>query len=107
MNVDLMGSAMYITWCGLGVEICSIKESTDALVLYISVPKDSTDLRANHSSGNKMVGSFLAKRLKETLVEMGVKRLSVKYKIRDEVWNADKRQTAELAARQYLFGSQW
>lgn len=100
----MFGEVMYITWRGLGIEICNIKETVDSLTLYVSVPKDTDHLNVH---GEKMAGAFLAKRLKETLTEMGVKRLSVKYKIRDEVWDNNKRKLAEIAARQELYGSQW
>lgn len=100
----MIGKAMYITWRGLGIEICNVKETEDSLTLYISVPKDTDHLNAY---GQKMSGEFLAKRIKETLTEMGVKRLSVKYKIRDEVWDDNKRKLAEIAAKKELYGSQW
>lgn len=100
----MFGEAMYITWRGLGVEICDVKETVDSLTLYISVPKDTDHLNTH---GEKMSGAFLAKRIKETLLEMGVKRLSVKYKIRDEVWDDNKRKLAEIAAKKELYGSQW
>ena len=91
---------MYITWRGLGVEICDIKETADSLTLYISVPKDTDQLNAH---GEKMSGAFLAKRIKDTLIEMEVKRISVKYKIRDEVWDNNKRKLAEIEAKKDLY----
>lgn len=100
----MLGEAMYITWRGLGVEICNVKETVDSLTLYISVPKDTNQLNAY---GEKMSGAFLAKRFKETLTEMGVKHLSVKYTIRDEVWDNNKRELAEIAAKQELYKSQY
>lgn len=108
MRSNIMGPAMYITWRGFGVEIDKISENTDSLVLYISVPKSTVDAKGmRHVSGNPMAGGFLAKRIKDTLSDMGVKRLSVKYKIRDEIWDARKRVAAETAAKQELYRSQW
>ncbi|MGN0245746.1 MAG: hypothetical protein ACI4DK_07255 [Lachnospiraceae bacterium] len=98
--IDGLGEAMYITWCGLGIIIDKIDETFDDLIIYISVPKNTT-------IASDLYGDKLAKRLKETLTEMGVKRLTVKYKIRDEVWNTEKRAAAEIEARKKLFGSQW
>lgn len=104
MNNNVIGEAMYITWCGFGIIIDNIIETYDSLTIYISVPKTSNHIDAND---NEMSGAFLAKRIKQTLTEMGVKRLTVKYKIRDEVWSEEKRLAAEAQAKKELFRSQW
>ena len=54
-----------------------------------------------------MSGEFLAKRLKETLIEMGVKRLTVAFKIRNENWTKEKEEEATLKAKKEVFGSQY
>lgn len=104
---NMMGQAMYLTWRGLGVEIDNVKESTDELVFYISVPKDTIAAHSVSSTGDKMAGAYLAKRVKKTMTDMGVKRLTVKYRVRDEVWTEDKRKLAEENARKEMYGSQW
>ena len=103
----MMGQGMYLAWRGLGVEIDNVKESTEELVLYISVPKDTVASNNTFSTGEKMAGAFLAKRIKKTMTAMGVKRLTVKYRVRDEIWTDDKRKFAEENARKEMFGSQW
>ena len=107
MNNGMIGQAMYLTWLSLGVEIDNIKESTEELVLYISVPKDTVAAHSISSTGDKMAGAYLAKRVKKTMTDMGVKRLTVKYKVRDEIWTEDKRKFAEESAKKEIYGSQW
>ena len=101
---NMIGQAMYIAWRGMGVVIDNIKETCEDLTIYISVPKSSYHRNVNDI---EMSGAFLAKRFKETLTEMGVKRLTVKYKIRDEAWTENKRLDAEEKAKKELFKSQW
>lgn len=61
-----------------------------------------------NASGEEMSGMTLAKRFKTTLVEMGVKRLTVKSRIRiGEVWTKELSDEAELNMRKQLFGSQY
>ena len=50
----------------------------------------------------------LAKRYKEMLIDMGIKRLTVKAKIRSgEHWTKEMGQEAELNVRKILYGSQY
>ena len=102
--MKMLREAMLITWAGLGIIIDNEIENQENYTIYISVPKSSYDRNVN---GEEMSGAFLAKRIKETLAEMGVKRLTVKYKVRDEVWTETKRQEAELNMRKKLFSSQY
>ena len=51
---------------------------------------------------------FLAKRFKQVLVEQGVKRLTVRARVRaEEEWTPDMAKQANIKARQKMFGSQW
>ena len=65
-------------------------------------------LKDGRTVGEEMSGMTLAKRFKTTLVEMGVKRLTVKSRIRiGEVWTKELSDEAELNMRKQLFGSQY
>jgi hypothetical protein len=99
-----LGEAMMLTWAQLGVKIEKINETFDNLTLFISVPKSS---HHKHSSGEEMAGMLLAKRFKVTLTGMGVKRLEVRVKIRDEFWTTAMAQDAVIEMRKLLYGSQW
>ena len=107
MNSNIMGKAMLLTFAGMGIKIDNINETTDNLTLYISVPKDADDSIERDVNGYVMAGEHLAKTIKRKLTEMGLKRLTVKYKIRDEVWNKAKRNISETEMRKDIFGSQW
>ena len=51
---------------------------------------------------------LVAKRFKQVLVERGVKRLTVRARIRiGEQWAPEKAEQANIKARQEMFGSQW
>lgn len=100
----LLGEAMYITWRGMGVIIDNFIETEENVSIYISVPKSS--YRKN-ATGIEMSGEFLAKRFKESLTEMGIKRLAVAFKIRNENWTKEKEEEAILKARKEIFGSQY
>lgn len=95
----------YIIWREFGLVIEREKESIEGLDVYISVPEDSYKIDAH---GEKMCGMFLAKRFKQVLVEMGVKRLTVRARIRiGEKWTPEMAEQANIRARQEMFGSQW
>lgn len=100
----LLGEAMYITWRGMGVIIDNFIETEENVSIYISVPKSS--YRKN-VTGIEMSGEFLAKRFKESLTEMGIKKLTVAFKIRNENWTKEKEEEATLKARKEIFGSQY
>lgn len=99
-----LGEVAYITWMSYGVIFDKINESTDSLILYISVPFSSYYRDVNNT---EMAGEFLAKRFKATMTDMGIKRLTVKYKIRNEHWTKERSDAAEVCARQNIYGSQW
>ena len=100
----MLGEVMMITWAGFGVIIDNTEETQESLTIYISVPSSSYQ---KNEKGEEMSGKFLAKRFKETMIDMGVKRLTVKCKIRDEIWTEVKKQEAELNMKKQIFGSQY
>ena len=98
-------SIQYIVWREFGLAIEKEKESIDGLEVYISVPEDSYKVNAH---GEKMCGMFLAKRFKQVLVEMGIKRLTVRARVRTgDEWTPEKAEQANIKARQEMFGIQW
>lgn len=102
MNI---ASIQYVVWSELGLIIEKEKESVDGLEVYVSVPEDTykTDVH-----GRKMCGMGLAKRFKQILVEEGVKRLTVRVRVRiGEKWTPEMAEEANIRARQKMFGSQW
>ena len=55
-----------------------------------------------------MSGMTLAKRFKTTMTEMGIKRLTVKSRIRTgESWTKEMSDAAELEMRKTIYGSQY
>lgn len=101
----MIGEAMLITWYGFGLTIDKELESQEELLLYVSVPEKSYKYDVHN---NEMSGDYLAKRFKEILTEMGVKRLKVKYRIRmGEYWTKDMGDSAMLMMKKKLFGSQY
>lgn len=103
--MSVIGNAMAITWAGFGLRIEKTTETQDMLEVYISVPESSFHRNVD---GDEMSGVTLAKRFKTTLTEMGVKRLTVKSRIRcGEVWTRELADEAELNMRKQLFGSQY
>ena len=106
-------SIMLATWYGYGLEIIKVNEIVKVdenniinengtvdeykkeLELYVSVPKSSYHKNAN---GEEMSGHFLAKRFKQCLSDMidtkskysHYSKITVKYKIRDEIWTKEK-----------------
>lgn len=98
-------SIQYIVWREFGLAIEKEKESIEGLDVYISVPEDSYKINAR---GEKMCGMFLANRFKQVLVEMGIKRLTVRARVRTgEKWTPEMAEQANIKARQEMFGSQW
>lgn len=103
--MSAVGEAMMITWAGFGLEIELCNETQEKLEIYISVPEHSFKLNVNQE---EMAGMTLSKRFKESLAEMGVKRLVVKSRTRvGEFWTKEKEEKAELNMRKMLFGSQY
>ena len=99
-----LGEAVYIVWASFGVEIEKINESVDNLEIFISVPKSSY---RNDVHSNEMAGDYLAKRFKDTMKDIGVKRLTVRYRVRNEHWAEQMYKDAIVKAKQTIYGSQW
>lgn len=70
-----LGEAVMITWAEYGLKIENTSETTESLVIYVSVPEHSCKRNAK---GSEMAAMDLAKRFKTVMTEMGVKRLTVK-----------------------------
>lgn len=103
--MSFTGKAMMITWAGLGIIIERENETEDVLEVHISVPEHSC---INNSNGAEMAGKILAARFKAILVEMGVRRLVVKYRVRSgECWTDDMKKDAEINMRKSIFRSQY
>ena len=94
-----------IVWAEQGLTIENIIEEPENLTIYISVPEDGYNQNVH---GEIMAGKVLAKRFKEVMIDMGVKRLTVKSRIRKgDIWTEQKSKDAELKMRKTLYGSQY
>ena len=103
--INDLGEVIMMTWAKMGLKIENQIETQESLTIYISVPEFSNERNVRNE---EMSGMRLAKRYKEMLTEMGVKRLTVKAKIRSgEHWTKEMGQDAELKARKMLYGSQY
>lgn len=103
--INGLSEVMMMTWAKMGLKIENQIETQESLTIYISVPEFSDERNVRNE---EMSGMRLAKRYKEILTEMGVKRLTVKAKIRSgEHWTKEMGQDAELKARKMLYGSQY
>lgn len=92
-----MGSAMskgiMIAFAGFGVKIEHLEETENQLSVKISVPETSYEL---DSRGNEMSGMLLVKRIKQKLLELGVRNLVIEGHIRyGEHWTKEDRKNAE------------
>ena len=103
--INGLGEAMMMAWAKMGLKIENQIETQESLTIYISVPEFSDDRNVHNE---EMSGMRLAKRYKEMLMDMGVKRLTVKAKIRaGEHWTKEMGKEAELNIRKMLYGSQY
>ena len=103
--INGLGEAMMMTWAKMGLKIENQIETQESLTIYISVPEFSDE---RNVYGEEMSGMRLAKRYKEMLIDMGVKRLTVKAKIRPgEHWTKEMGKEAELNMRKMIYGSQY
>ena len=103
--INGLGEAMMMTWAKMGLKIENQIETQESLTIYISVPEFSDE---RNVYGEEMSGMRLAKRYKEMLIDMGVKRLTVKAKIRfGEHWTEEMGHDVELKMRKMLYGSQY
>lgn len=105
MNSPPYGKSIMIAMSGMGVTFDKQIETEDSLTFYISVPEHSYTVDVH---GKEMAGNHLAFRFKETLIALGLKRLTVKAKVRKgEFWTENDRKDAELKCKKMLFGSQY
>ena len=103
--INGLGEAIVMTMAGMGLKIENEIETQDSLTLYVSVPEYSYERNVHNE---EMSGMRLAKRYKEMLTDMGVKRLIVKARIRTgEHWTKEMREEAELEMRKMFYGSQY
>ena len=103
--INGLSEVMMMTWAKMGLQIENQIETQESLTIYISVPEFSDERNIRNE---EMSGIRLAKRFKDTFIDMGVKRLTVKAKIRSsEHWTNEMGQDAELKARKMLYGSQY
>ena len=103
--INGLGESMMMTWAKMGLKIENQIETQESLTIYISVPEFSDE---RNVCNEEMSGMRLAKRYKELLIDMGVKRLTVKAKIRaGEHWTKEMGKEAELNIRKIIYGSQY
>jgi ribosomal protein S11 len=100
-----LGEAVMITWAEYGLKIENTSETTESLVIYVSVPEHSYKRSAK---GSEMAAMDLAKRFKTVMTEMGVKRLTVKARVRgSEYWTKQMADSANIEMRKNIYGSQY
>nr|DAJ17579.1 MAG TPA: hypothetical protein [Siphoviridae sp. cta6m1] len=100
-----LGEAVMITWAEYGLKIENTSETTESLVIYVSVPEHSYKRSAK---GSEMAAMDLAKRFKTVMTEMGVKRLTVKARVRaGEYWTKQMADSANIEMRKNIYGSQY
>lgn len=105
VTIKGLGEAMMITWAWYGLRIEKENESVNSLEIYISVPERSYHLDVHNE---EMAGIYLARRFKTALLDMGVKRLTVKSRVRKgEQWTETMAKDAEKQMKQAIYGSQW
>lgn len=100
-----MAIAMLLTWAKMGITLDKEVETDTSYTIYISVPEHSFE---HDVDGVEMAGNHLARRIKRTLTEMGVKNLIVKAKIRKgDTWTKKKAGTAYNTKGREIYQSQW
>ena len=96
-----LGRAIYIAWKQLGITIDHVSETTCKTEIWISVPETSDEINVE---GKQMAGMVLARRIKETLTEMGVRNLTVKVKIRKgDHWSTKDGERAKTDALNAIY----
>lgn len=100
-----MAIVMLLTWAKMGITLDKEVETDTSYTIYISVPEHSFE---HDVDGVEMAGIHLARRIKQTLTEMGVKNLVVKAKIRKgDTWTKEKAGTAYNTKGREIYRSQW
>ena len=103
--INGLGEAMMMSMAKMGLRIENETETQESITIYVSVPEFSDERNIRNE---EMAGMRLAKRYKEMLIDMGIKRLTVKAKIRSgEHWTKEMGKEAELNMRKRLYGSQY
>ena len=92
--INGLGEAMMMTWAKMGLKIENQIETQESLTICISVPEFSDD---RNVYGEEISGIRLARRYKKTLMDMGVKRLTVKAKIR-----SGEHRTKEMGQKKWV-----
>ena len=101
MDNKLMAKGILLVMISLGIELENWKDSYDSTTVWISVPKASIDF----SNGiEPLAGKKLADRLMTKMRDMGCKNFQVKFRIRDEVWTAEKREQAIENGKRDMYG---
>ena len=85
MDNRLLAEGMLLGMSSFGMEIVKWEGN----VMYISVPKDTTDYR---DESERLAGKKLADRIQTKLRDLGCTELKIKYQIRDEIWTREKRE---------------
>ena len=102
---DRLARIAYITWSSMGITFDRQEETTEQLTMWISVPEHS---HHTDDDGIEMADMHLAKRFKNALTKMGIKRLKVLAKVRKgENWTKEDADAAVIRARKEVYGSQW
>lgn len=100
-----MGEAVMLTMAQMGLKLVNQIETQESLEIWVTVPETSYEVDVD---GIQMAGMHLAKRYKETLEMLGLKRLTVKAKIRKgDHWTKEKSEAANLEMRKMIYGSQY
>ena len=100
-----IATAVLLTWAQMGITLDKEVETDTSYTIYISVPEHSFERNVN---GVEMAGTYLARRIKQTLTEMGVKNLVVKAKIRKgDTWTKEKAELAYNSKGREIYRSQW
>lgn len=92
--INGLNEAMMMAWAKMGLKIENQIETQEPLTIYMSVSESSDERNVRNE---EMSGIRLAKRFKETFMDMGVKRLTVKAKIR-----AGEHWTKEIGQKKWV-----
>ena len=86
MNNRLLAEGMLLGMSSFGMVIDKWEDN----VMYISVPRDSTDYGPNGETS--LAGKKLADRILTKLRDLGCGDIKIKYRIREEIWTKEKRE---------------
>lgn len=104
MNNEMLGKAMLITYAEMGVQIDKMEDTDDGIIFLFTVPKSSWEFG---TGGKEMAGKHLASRVKETLEDMGMVFVDIRYHIRDEHWDRTKSDAAKQQAYRDIGYKKW